>query len=343
MPSYPAQGRAQTFILSSGGRLNDVGLYFSAVDATGEVRVMVCNTDGNNPDQTSVIAETTITASALKTSGRVAVAMPPEYLPPGRYSLNILSTGAHRLRLSDQPRSVTQGEHYAYTGDNQYIRPSGEADRPIAFDITFQSYDSTKYEIDLTPISMAGGMDGVEIRGLVQEPDGTDAYFQIQIGGVWQTLGITGGQRVAFDFSTRPSLVPLRLVFEGTLDKMPAAFVGAPLTEVVAFQLSETLKHVSEVMDVGAGESTSSIKISASLWGYDETDMDATLSLIVGGASVAATSVKDTVFPNGDVSRTATFALGAPTQTYQAVIEGAVTAGLTHRPIVERVRHFAGV
>ena len=338
-----AQGRAQTFIASSGGRLRDIHLFFETVAASGDVTVLITRTDGNNPNQADVLAQATIAAADLKTSGATIVPLPANSLEAGvRYSLNLLSQGNHKLRLSNQPRSITQGEHFAYVGDNKYIRPSGEADRDIAFKLNYQVYETTKVEVDLTPISMAGGMDGVVINGFVDEPEGTDLYFEVQVGGEWQSLDISeGGQRVAADFSSRPALVPFRLVMEGTLDRMPALHIGGTKTEVTAIRRSEDLKWVQEAVDLGVGNDTSSIKLTASLVGFEEDDMDCTLSLLVGGSPVAATSVTDVTLDNGEINRTAVFTLGSPTQSYKAVIEGAALEG-GKRFFAERLSHYVG-
>ena len=65
MATHTAQGRAQTFIAASGGRLKDLTLFFESKGPAGNVVAVICETDGGYPDIANSIVEVTITPADI--------------------------------------------------------------------------------------------------------------------------------------------------------------------------------------------------------------------------------------------------------------------------------------
>ena len=346
MATHTAQGRAQTFIAASGGRLKDLTLFFESKGPAGNVVAVICETDGGYPDTANSIVEVTITpADIVVGPAGTKIPLPPESLVAGgRYGLAVLSAGDHALYTSTKPRSTTQGQHWALNGSRNYIKGDQDA-YDIAFRLTYQTYEQPQCIVDLGAITFAGGMDGVVIDGVVDEPSGTDIYFEIQkAGGQWQTIGITGGQRLQADFTDRPDSIQFRAVFNGTSEKMPSLVVGGARTAIKPFRNESTFKHASNEIDAGAGEAVSYVKLNAVLDFFDTDDDDYSfdMQLDVGGSIINPASVKDVHLRDSTlVSRTAIFELGTPTQTYAAVLTGAMATGRLERFTVDNVKHYA--
>lgn len=334
------QGRGETWLQDRDGWLTQVGIFVTQKGSTGDIRLMVSEVDASGaPDLTQspvmvTVPFASILASPMTTVSPVGietiVSVPPVMCYGGRrYALAVISTGAHVLRMTEGVSTVTQGEHWALSDANKWERPALETKQTLAFRLYFARFASTRVEVDLKPLSLAGGIQdvSVESRGVV--PALTALSFEVQPdGGAWRVLGPTSGQRVQADLSSNPELMPFRVVFEGTLDVMPALSRGATKSTVKVSKAALAFTHWSQIITTPAPANT--IKVMHRLRNFDETPHNFTVTLVTdpGGTPTTETAdaVVDDVLPDGSTLRTSSFVIPVAKSTFQIKEVAAATA-----------------
>src|SRR5690606_2430222 len=107
--------------------------------------------------------------------------------------------------------------------------------------------------VELQALSLAGGINQIDIESQIVAPAQTDVVFEGQVGGEWQVISSNAlGAREEIDFSTLPSLIPLRVVLEGTYNQMPSFSIG-PKSKVEVGRVLSSMKHIGAAIDAGAG------------------------------------------------------------------------------------------
>lgn len=330
-----AQGRAQTFINPSAGLLTHIGLSWETIGASGDLRILVCECDGTVPDMDKVLSNTLFGHDQLRAGDRDYNIRNVDLKPGVRYGVVLLTTGDHRIRLAAGSRKLTQGQHYAVTGTNQYTVPAGEGANDIAMRLFFGASGVTRETVSLQSLTLAGGINSIEVDSRFVTPGQTSIVLEGQIGGEWQVIGsATGGARKPIDLSQLPPLIPLRIVLEGTFDQMPSFSIGA-LSTVRLGRASGAMKHISVPVVAEAGKTVRDVTILATLLNFDEATMDCDISLEVGGAVVSPASVRDRLDADGRIKRTATFKLAAPASSFTPIISGLAT-GARHFIVDQR-------
>lgn len=325
---------AQTFLNTQGGWLTSLDLYFTQVAATGNVRLLLTKTATGKPDLQRVVAETTVDAAALvkgsnasQASHWTRIPLVPTALEAGeRYAIVLLTGGDHYVGL-------TQGANYAagtlfYSTDGAFFQ--GDLTLDMMFRVNFASFDSTRIEVDLGSLNLAGGINDIDIAYEGVAPSGTELGFEVRPEGSsrWHALGAGDNP-----FATLPALVNFRAVLIGTKDLMP----GFRLTgsSVKISRPATALTHFTDPIALPAP--SQSIKVITILDMFNEAnhEYDVFINDLTNGlTNVAPASEMDEVLEEKDGARKRvrrTFewtAAQLPTATSSFVIKSSATAAV---------------
>lgn len=332
--NHTAQARAQVWLNANPGYLVKTQLELAARAGTGDIIAQLVECDGGEPNLDRVLASVTVAYADL-VDGLNDFLFPPTYCAPGRrYAVVYFSSGNHKIRLRTGTRGVTKGNSYALESANKWIIPGEIAEKDLSVKLFFGSYASSRVEVDLQPLELAGGIEDIKISAPMITPPGTQLWFEGYVDGVWYPLSETSGSRDTFDWSAAArSVIQLRAVFLGTVDLMPSLGIGN-LSNVTVSRRATTLKHVSEARDVGAAKTVTKAQVKVVVENWDAANT-LTLSLVVAGAPEAADSVSD-VEIGGRLVRTAHFTFYA-NRHFTPVIDATLGAGKAPMVITERL------
>lgn len=270
---------AQTFLVANAMWLTSVGLNFTAIAAAGDVHLAVCETAYGKPDTSKTLARVTLARADIKPWPlETRVPIGPVQLEAGkRYALVLVTPGAHRLAVTSGAR-FTQGTLF-YGTDGDYVQ--GDLTRDLMFTLYAASFTRTRVEVPLTSAALAGGITDLALAAKQVIPNGTELAFEIQVGGIWRPLG-DGLDHLA----VKPDLLPVRAVFLGTSDMMPALTLSAD--GLTASRPAQNLSHVSAAR-VLAADSTD-IEVRVLVGGWDAGNHTLSCKLVVGGGDVNPTT-----------------------------------------------------
>lgn len=321
---------AQTFLNSQDGWLSQIGLYFSRKAATGDVRVLVCETAYGMPDLERVISSTTIAPSAIAvgaTAGNAAlpalvetkVPIIPTFLKAGRrYAIVLVTTGDHYVAMTNTDNGVVQGTFFVST-DGAFFAGNLVSDMKMA--LYYAKFSAPRVIVELTPLQLAGGILDIDILNEAVTPPACRVDYEVQVAGAWVALDAApGGPNLA----SLPAILPLRAVLTGTTDLMPG--VGLTVSQAVVRRTKSSFTWIGEKRTLGSP--TTSVKIVVDLEDYVEAKHDCTVSLLTGttlSGTEAADVVEDQTQPDGTIRRTVVFNM--TTQSAYAVkIVGSTTS-----------------
>jgi hypothetical protein len=260
----------------------------------------------------------------------------PIFMPKGqRYAIVIVASNAHFV-------AQVSGNKFAqgvmkFLSDGAWT--AGDALTDLAFQTRFAVFESPVVTVQLAPLELAGGIDGIAINADKVIPDGTQIEFEIRINGSWRNLRDGMDPEVNL-LAARPSLVQFRAVFVGTTDVMPALGLGATRSEIELVRPADTgFVHVSTPRLMPAPVSQIEVRLQLENWDNDEHSC--TLTLLTGaGYSTVETADFITSEPaRGDVTGRvirAVFDVVAVEQ-YKIKIAGSAGASAEHFHVAERV------
>lgn len=342
--TYDGQGRSETWLQERDGWLTQVGGFFTSRGAAGDVRVLISAVDASGaPDLSQTPVNVTVPWADIKAAPMATVSpdgvetvieIPPVLLSGGRrYAISFLSSGDHYVRMTEGVGQMTQGAHWALSDANKFVRPNNDPAQTMAFRLYFARFASTKTEVDLKPLSLAGGITDISVTAQMVTPDLTELAWEVQPDGTnWRVLGPSSGQRIAADLSGRPELLPFRVVFEGTHDIMPALSRGSAKSAVISSRPAGALAHQSINIDVGAGNTAEVVKVIHTLLSFDSAEHSLAVTLVTDPGGVPATltpdAVTDTVLEDGSISRTSVFELVTGKQTFAIRAAGGTTGDI---------------
>lgn len=306
---------AQTFRVARAMKTSRVGVFFTALDTTGDVTFLLCDTLNGKPNQRAVLSKVTVAGADLKSGGQeTAATLPPASLEAGKlYGLILIAAGGHRLATA--PTGYTEGTLF-YGQDQDWVSPLIGKDLKIK--LYADKFTQTRTEVTLQTISLAGGIDSVEMEFDVDEPDGTEVYLEGLISGVWKSL------KDPESLASRPDTIGLRMVFLGTSDLQASVKTGNGL--IRARRALLTLQHRS----IARTLLTPKQNFVVDVWldNYDPTDdgQDLSISLKHGtGFATTSTGTAGQVLEDTAGTKRARFAFNAaaPISTYKVDIAGA--------------------
>lgn len=344
--SVSGQQVAQTFLNSQDGWLSQLGLYFSRKDSSGDVEVMIAETAYGKPDLSRIISRTTLPVEDIEVGAisggaglpslvETSVPITPTYVKAGRrYAVILITTGDHYVALTDSDNGTVQGTFFASTDGAYY---AGNLVEDLKMRLYFAKFERTRVAVELTALALAGGILDIDILNEAITPPACRADYEVQISGAWVPFD---GDPNGPDLTGLPTLLPLRVTMTGTTDLMPG--FGTTGSQGIVSRPKTAFTWVGNEKSLGS--TAASIKVVADLQGFNETDHDATISLLTGVAlagTETADTVTDVTLPDGTIRRTAEFT-GLTVDDYAVKIVGATTsaANLFH---VSEIIEFAAV
>jgi hypothetical protein len=194
-------------------------------------------------------------------------------------------------------------------------------------------FSAKRVEIQLQPLSLAGGIRDIWMSARHVVPEGCALDYEIQVNGVWYPLS-----QAHTALAGTPALVGFRAVATCTRDIAPtftektgAVTVSRPATDLVHFGATIT-----------PPAPTSTFKVVAIVHGFDGGDHTLALSLISGVTEEAADStvIEDT--PDGRAKKyTFNFSTASPLSDFQVKTVGTCTAGAAPFSVSEITAHSA--
>ncbi|WP_412057117.1 hypothetical protein [Bartonella sp. DGB2] len=107
---------AQTWLNAQDGWLTHIDLFFSQIAKTGDIHVLITETDHGAPDLNKVLARVKIAVEDLKVyPHETKVPIGPVFVTKGRYALVLVTDGAH-MACTINGNKYGQGQYF-YSGD----------------------------------------------------------------------------------------------------------------------------------------------------------------------------------------------------------------------------------
>jgi hypothetical protein len=259
---------AQTFLNSQVGWMTQLHLYFQSVGPSGDVTVLLCETEAGKPNPNKVIGDVTFSHGDMVV-GWNAVAFPATLLEPGkRYGLVLITGGNHYVGLANGSR-YAQGTLF-YSTDGEYYQ--GDLTKDLMFAIDCAEFEANRIEVEMDALSLSGGISDIDLMAQMAVPDGASLTFEIQPGGsgAWSPLDeVVSGNTVLYGL---PALCKFRAVFTGTPDSH--AGINLVTSRMNISRPRTTFEHLSEAVTFAG--TTQSLKITVLLENYKEANHDLT-------------------------------------------------------------------
>lgn len=269
---------AQTFLNPQDGWLTKLGLFFTQKGGTGNVDVALAEVAYGQPNPQAVIGKVTLNVADIQTSAdgttETQVTFPATFLEAGKRYAIILTTGGNHYVAMAQGTQYAQGTFFISV-DGAYQQ--GTFNRDMMFSLYYAQFAKTRTVVELSPLSLSGGITYIDIIAPLTAPKSTNLVFEIQVAGVWHALEeVKSGHTPLYGL---PPLLPFRAIFNGTTDVQP----GIEITNSQLFysRPRTTFKHISDVYTLATG--TQEFKVVATLENYYETNHNCTCTIQKNG------------------------------------------------------------
>lgn len=327
--------RAQSFLNAQDGWMTRIGLYFTQLAASGDIKVAVCElTDGGTPDRESVIAEVTLARAAMQLyPAETTVDIGPAFLRAGRrYAIVLLSQAAHHVAMGD-PLAYSGGAFF-HSIDGAYF--SGDQTEDMKFAVYYARFIRTWLQVQLSPLSLSGGISDIDLINTGWVPEATGLQFEVQAsGGQWTAIDELPPDATSGPLAALPPLLNFRAILSGTPDVMPGIDLSKTQQELTRPKV--TFTHFATQVTLPAASST--IKVKTILAGYVEANHDLTVTLLCGpaGATVeTADTVVDKAIEGGLIERLSTFNTAAAQTQFTIKMAGGTVAATDTFVVQER-------
>jgi len=314
---------AQTFVVSSPMWLSALGLFFTQKDSSADITVVICETDNGKPNLQKALTMVRVSQADIKKyPNETVINLTPVFLKAGRYAVCFITQGNYRV-ATVSGQSYLQGTLFFGT-DGDYF--TGDLTKDIMFKLYAAQFKQARTEVQLQPVSLAGGITDLQIIAPALVPEGTELIYEINVGGKWYPLKETGR------LSSAPDIVPLRAVMLGTADLQPALVLteqaitsSRPATTFYATSTQRTLSDARQNIDV-----------QLLLHKFNATDHTINCQLLSGSNTynpATVTTQEDT----DTVRKTFSFNISAGIQSYKIKISGSRASSAEPFSVVERI------
>lgn len=328
--SYAGALVAQSFLNANAMWMTRLGLYFTQIAPTGNVQVLVCECEAGKPNLQKAVAQVNVAAANLKKYPlETTIDVPHVLLEAGkRYAVVLITSGDHRVAVVSG-NAYTQGTLF-YGSDGDYF--VGDLTKDLMFTIYGAQFARARTEVQLQPVSLAGGFTDLTIDAQHVIPEGCTLQYEIQPqgSGAWYPLG-DAALRLGTDL-TAPNLVNLRAVLLGTSDLQPAFITQA--NAITASRPATSVQHWSVSRTLGAATTGVTLKLWLSDW--DAAHHTITPKIVTGGSTETAASSTVTSDQNGATLKTFTFTIPS-SSAYEIKIAGTRDAGSKPFGIINRM------
>jgi hypothetical protein len=305
---------AQTLLMAQTGWITSLELFFTRVDASGGLTLLITEAPQGQPDMRRVISRTVLNASALNRGWcRIQLTEPVLVESGRRYAIVLVSGAAHRVGFT-RGTEYTQGL-LMYAQDGQFF--AEQADRDLMLRLNFARFLNPRTIIQMQPLQLAGGITEIELLYDGVTPAGCQLIWEYQTGGIWRP--IIDGYEPQFGGA---AILPLRAVFVGTQDLMPAVRLGSAGSQVRVARVGTSFTHISTPRTLA--QASSDIRVRLLLEGFKPdapANHTVACQLIIGGTTVNPASWRDEIVDGSSRWREFRFTPAATT-SYRIRIEG---------------------
>lgn len=316
---------AQTVLMAQTGWLTSLEVFVTSADPSGGLTVLVTEAALGQPDVTKVLARATLAPGAV-TAGWLKITLPDPLLVESgkRYAIVLASGAGHRVGFT-QGTEYTQGL-LMYAQDGAYF--TAAAERDLMLRLNFARFASPRAVVQMQPLQLAGGIQELDMLYESAVPAGCRLVWEYQTGGLWRPVTVDNAPQFG-----GAALVPLRAVFIGTSDLMPAVRPGT--AQVTVRRRGTAFTHVSTPRTLSTA--SSNIRVRLLLEDFSPTaGHTVNCSLIIGANTVNAASTRDEIVDGRSRWREFRFTLGTPTTSYRIRIDGTGVTGQYPWHVAER-------
>ena len=301
---------AQTFVQAQSGWCIGMTPRIALKPTSGTITFGLCGVDDGEPDLTNILGQTTLNAAdvvAIAHVGEWLVPLEPIFLQAGqRYAYFVITGAAYVHECGDIQNNAGGTCFYMIDGGVWYPSPSIN----LTFDLAFASFKQTQTTINLSPLSLSGGIAAIDMIVNAIVPANTVLKYEILPQGtsVWQTLG-------QIDVSALASLPPLcqfRATFVGTAYLQPGLTLSG--SQVKVSRPKTAFKHGTKPETLA----TPATKISSktTLIDFDPAHHTYGTKVLAAGTLRTPDTSTDVVIDARTIERTQTFSLPAAVASY---------------------------
>jgi hypothetical protein len=299
---------AETWLQGQNIWLDAVGIWFTRLAAAGSANIAIVEvSDYGLPNLKACIAQTTLLRENMKLNAETIVPLQPTYLQAGKRYALVITTAADHWVAVVPGQHFTQGTFF-YVLDGAYAQ--GDAFKDLWMRLYRCKFNTARAVINLNPLQLPGGILAIDLIAGTVIPDGTTLTYEIQIGSVWYNL-IDVDKYMLGQGGTIPPLLPLRAVYMGSVDCMPA--INLADSSVYVSRPDVYAQHVTTTRTLPAP--STQIRVIERYEGFDPIYHTKSVKLLTGagfGTQVAPSSTSTYVDPNdGATEVTYVFNLGA--------------------------------
>lgn len=315
---------AQTFVQKQSGWAVGMSPRINIVPASGAITFGICGTVNGQPDLTNILTQVTLQSKdvvPIAKLGQWIVPLEPTFLQAGqRYAYFVLTQAAYSHQCADIAENAGGTCFYMIDGGVWYPNPS----QNLTFDLVFASFPTSQVTVNLAPLSLSGGIASIDILANAIVPANTFLNYEIQVNGVWITLGETDVSALV----SLPPLVPFRVTFVGTAYVMPGLTLSG--SQVTVSRPKTVLKRGAKPYTPGI--SFSKVTLKTTLVDFQPAHHTYTGKVLAGGALRTPDITTDVALDARTIERTQVFNLPAAATSYVVEQDGTVdsAANLFH-------------
>ena len=321
----------ETFLNSEAGYVTGISLPFTKVASTGNVWLLIVNTEFGKPKFEDALARIEVPADSLKVYPTLTkIAIPPTYLEKGkRYAFVLVTAGNHFIATVTGNKN-TNGSLF-YSTDGAWFQ--GDVLRDIPFTLHYAQWASPRVEIQLQPLQLENGIVEIDINTDVCRPDGTQIAFEVQLDGIWYPIKPYSDTLI----NGLPPLLNFRVVLLGTTDVMPGIGLGGN-SEVRTERPRADFTHITTAHMLPTP--CDQVEVTERLEYWDPARHTAACTLLVGsgyGTAKTPDAVVDIATPDPNaILRRWTFNLTSAVSSYKIKTVGHTNNVLVTYHVAER-------
>lgn len=313
---------AQTFKVSEARVLKgiDLAILTSGLSLAANPSVLLVETAYGMPLLSAVIARGTVRNNAAynnNVSGTYSEVSfdlnNPVLLDANKqYAFVIVTSGSTYSCGHNANQDATGGVFY--TQDGTFW--SSDLAKDLCFTLRYADFGTgvTQAIIELTPLSLSGGIASINVKLAAQLNALTGIDFQISINNQWQSIGVMQ------NLASLPAFSPLRAVFNGTQKAMPLLDVAN--SGITIFRPSTALMFISKPKTTQSGGQV--FKTTFEIFGFKELYHTFTPTIKVDSVEIAPLALTSRASNDGNVTTfTATFQLPINATTFNYILRGA--------------------
>ncbi|MGX9944863.1 hypothetical protein ACTG4Q_20575 [Bradyrhizobium denitrificans] len=307
---------AETWLQGQNMWLDAVGIWFTRLAASGSANLAICEvSDYGLPNIKQCIAQTTLLRENMKLNAETVVPLQPTFLSAGKRYALVVTTAADHWVAVVPGQQFTQGTFF-YVLDGAYAQ--GDAFKDLWMRLYRCKFNQARAVITLNPLQLPGGILAIDLVAGTVVPNGTTLTYEIQVGSVWYNL-LDVDKYMLGQGGTIPPLLPLRAVFMGSVDCMPALNLAD--SSVYVSRPDIYAQHVTQTRTLPAA--STQIRVIERYEAFDPVYHTASCKLLTGagfGTQVSPSSVSTYIDPDdGAYERTYVFNLGAAVTQYRVL------------------------